>query len=91
MIETLSKKLKCNVGYSGHETHVSPSITAFFLGAKYIERHITLDRAMWGTDQASSLSENGMKNLSNVVKKINKSLGSGKKHFQKKKKLIKKI
>lgn len=92
MIQTLSKKFKCNIGYSGHETHVSPSIMAYFLGANYIERHITLDRSMWGTDQASSLSENGMKSLSNIIQKINKTLGSGKKSISKEeKKLLKKF
>ena len=47
MIEVLRKKFKCNVGYSGHETNISPTIHAYFLGATVIERHITLDRAMW--------------------------------------------
>ena len=61
LILTLKKKYKCEVGYSGHESSVSPSIIAYMLGARYIERHITLDRSMWGTDQAASLSENGMK------------------------------
>ena len=54
MIQTLKKKFKCDVGYSGHESDVSPTILAYFLGANYIERHITLDRTMWGTDQAAS-------------------------------------
>lgn len=70
LITKLKDKYKCQVGYSGHESSVSPSIIAGVLGAEYIERHITLDRAMWGTDQAASLSSEGLKILSNVYKKI---------------------
>ena len=53
------------------------------MGAQYIERHITLDRSMWGTDQAASLSEEGMKNLSSVTSKAQIFLGNGKKIFGK--------
>ena len=81
LIKTLKNKFKCEVGYSGHESTVSPSITAFFLGADYIERHITLDRASWGTDQAASLEATGMENLSSLLKKIPITLGDGKKRF----------
>lgn len=81
LILTLKKKFKCEVGYSGHESTVSPSIIAHFLGAGYIERHITIDRSMWGTDQAASLSESGMKNLSSILNKSSKVLGDGKKKF----------
>ena len=70
------KKFKCEIGYSGHLSHVSPSIMAYFLGARYIERHITLDRSMWGTE-AASLAENGMRTLSNILNKTNKVLGDG--------------
>ena len=66
MIEVLRKKFKCNVGYSGHETNISPTIHAYFLGATVIERHITLDRAMWGTDQSASLSKAGMEMLASI-------------------------
>ena len=83
LILTLKKKFKCEVGYSGHESTVSPSIIAHFLGAGYIERHITIDRSMWGTDQAASLSESGMKNLSSILSKSSKVLGDGKKKFSK--------
>ena len=81
LIQTLKKKFKCEVGYSGHESSVSPSITAYFLGADYIERHITLDRASWGTDQAASLAEEGMASLTSQLRKIPKSMGNGKKKF----------
>ena len=63
------------------ESTVSPSIIAHFLGAGYIERHITIDRSMWGTDQSASLSESGMKNLSSILNKSSKVLGDGKKKF----------
>ncbi len=86
MILTLKEKFKCDVGYSGHEKTVSPSIFAYFLGANYIERHITLDRSMWGTDQAASLSSDGMINLAKILKKSSITLGNGKKIFLKKKK-----
>ena len=80
VITTLKKKFKCEVGYSGHESTVSPSIFAWMLGATVIERHITLDRSMWGTDQSASLSEDGMEYLSNVLSK-GSSLGNGIKKF----------
>ena len=83
LISTLKKKFKCEVGYSGHESSVSPSIIAYMLGARYIERHITLDRSMWGTDQAASLSENGMKTLSNILNKSSLVLGDGVKRLSK--------
>ena len=74
-INFLKKKFRCAVGYSGHESAVSPSILAYFLGATVIERHITLDRSMWGTDQAASLAENGIKSLTSIILKIPKILG----------------
>jgi len=92
MIKTLKDKFKCDVGYSGHEPTVSPSIGAWFLGADYIERHITLDRTIWGTDQAASLSEPGIRELSEVLRKANDMLGDGKKKILKEeKKLISKF
>ena len=81
MIIKLRKDFNCEVGYSGHENSVSPSILAYILGASYIERHITLDRAMWGTDHAASLSEEGIKNLTDVIIKIPKIIGKPKKFF----------
>ena len=76
-ILNLKKKFKCKIGYSGHEANVSPSIAAWLLGSDYIERHITLDRSMWGTDQSASLSEQGMKYLSGMLKKFPTILGDG--------------
>ena len=77
LIPKLKKKYKCDVGYSGHESTVSPSIGACYLGANFIERHITLDRAMWGTDQAASLSPVGLKNLMSIINKIPVIKGDG--------------
>ncbi len=82
-IQTLMSKYKCSVGYSGHESTVSPSIVAYLMGAKIIERHITLDRTMWGTDQASSLSSEGMRSLTSIIHKIPQMLGDGKKRILK--------
>ena len=83
MIEIYKKKFKVDIGYSGHEKSVSPSLMAACLGATSIERHITLDRTMWGTDHAASLEENGMKNLVDLVRKFERSMGDGKKKFLK--------
>ena len=92
MISTLKNTFNCKVGYSGHESTVSPTIIAWLLGAEVIERHITLDRSMWGTDQASSLSEEGIKMLTSIIKKAPLSLGNGKKILSKNEKsLIKKF
>jgi N-acetylneuraminate synthase len=74
-INFLKKKFRCDVGYSGHESAVSPSILAYFLGATVIERHITLDRSMWGTDQAASLSEDGIKSLTSIISKTPRIIG----------------
>ena len=75
----LKQKYNCMVGYSGHEASVSPSFAAAVLGAKIIERHITLDRAMYGSDQSASLSFDGMKTLSDQVRSLDKIMGNGKK------------
>jgi len=92
VINTFKKKFKCKVGYSGHETSVSPSIAAWFLGADYIERHITLDRSMYGTDQAASLSEQGIRELTTMLSKFPEMMGNGKKTISKaEKNLIKKF
>ena len=91
-IKTLKKKFNCKIGYSGHETSVSPSVAAWFLGADYIERHITLDRAMFGTDQAASLSEPGIRELTTLLNKFPMMIGDGiKKMSKEEKNLIKKF
>lgn len=80
VIETLRKKFKCNVGYSGHEvTSYIVSVTAVLLGATSLERHITLDRSMYGSDQAASLEPHGLYRMVRDVRLIDKILGDGKK------------
>ena len=77
MLDILKKKYSCKVGYSGHESTLSPTIGACYLGANFIERHITSDRTMWGTDQSASLSPDGVRKLVRTIKKIPKILGDG--------------
>lgn len=72
----LKEKFKCEVGYSGHEVSVSPSIMAAIFGATCIERHITLDRSMYGSDQAASLEEPGLKRLVTILRKLPSYIGS---------------
>ena len=79
MIQVLKKKYTCTIGYSGHEKSVSPSVFARILGAEIIERHITSDRTIWGTDQAASLEPQGMKSLVEMIRKYEFALGDGKK------------
>ena len=79
MVKILKDKYKTIVGYSGHESSVIPSLVAASLGACAIERHITLKRTMWGTDQSASLEFNGMRTLVDYIRRFEKSLGNGKK------------
>ncbi len=65
------------IGYSGHEVGLAPTYAAVALGASFLERHITLDRAMWGSDQAASVEVMGMHNLVRNVRDIEASLGDG--------------
>ena len=75
LISELKKRYKCNVGYSGHEkSGVSISFAAVALGATSIERHITLDRTMYGSDQAASMSISGFTNLVHGIRTIEKAL-----------------
>jgi N-acetylneuraminate synthase len=80
LIQTLQKKFKCNVGYSGHESgSYLICVAAVMLGATSIERHITLDRAMYGSDQAASLEPQGLFRLVKDIRTIDIILGDGKK------------
>ena len=74
-INQLKKEYNCNVGYSGHENGVVVSLAALMMGITSLERHITLDRTMYGSDQAASLELSGMKDLSESIDKILLSLG----------------
>lgn len=78
-ITTLRERYGVPVGYSGHETGLQISIAAVALGAAAVERHITLDRAMWGSDQAASLEPKGVENLVRDIRVLEKALGDGQK------------
>ena len=78
MIKTLNKEFPNHIiGYSGHETGLATTSVAVAFGAKIVERHITLDRAMWGTDQSASLAPSGLRSLVGHIRTIEKSLGDG--------------
>ncbi|OGN15032.1 MAG: hypothetical protein A3J47_03385 [Candidatus Yanofskybacteria bacterium RIFCSPHIGHO2_02_FULL_43_22] len=79
VIPALKKRYKCPVGYSGHEYGLDSTSTAVALGASIVERHITLDRNMWGTDQASSVEPQGMDKLYKQIRSVQHYLGDGKK------------
>lgn len=76
-IYNLRQRYQCTIGYSGHEDDLEPTVLAVTLGAKIIERHITLNHKMWGTDHASSLEVMGMDILRKRVHDIEKILGDG--------------
>ncbi|MDC0202172.1 N-acetylneuraminate synthase family protein [Candidatus Nitrosopelagicus sp.] len=82
IIQTLKKQFKCNVGYSGHESSsYIVSLSAVLLGATSIERHITLDRSMYGSDQAASLEPDGLHRLVRDIRTVDQILGNGKKRI----------
>lgn len=81
MIQTLQNRYKRSVGYSGHESNVSPTLCAAALGAKAVERHFTLDRTMYGSDQAASLEPDGLQRLVAGLRKYPAILGNGEKNF----------
>lgn len=77
VIPLLQSQLECPVGYSGHEVGIVTSVAAVVLGAKMVERHITLDRTMWGTDQVASLEPPAMERLVKYIHGAEMSLGNG--------------
>ncbi|KEF07299.1 N-acetylneuraminate synthase family protein [Streptomyces rimosus] len=78
MIHTLQAEYpNVPIGYSGHETGLQTTLAAVALGAAFVERHITLDRAMWGSDQAASVEPQGLTRLVRDIRTIEKSLGDG--------------
>ena len=77
MIKTLRKKFNCNVGYSGHEVGLAVSYAAAALNITSLERHITLDRSMYGSDQSASVEPPGFKQLVGAVRKIELAMGDG--------------
>lgn len=78
-ILTLKQKYQVNVGYSGHESGLAISYAAAALGISSLERHITVDRAMYGSDQSASIEPSGLRQLVGAVRKIEKAMGDGKK------------
>ena len=76
-IKTLKEKYSCEVGYSGHEVGIIISCAAAALGATSVERHITLDRSMYGSDQAASLELSGLRKMTEYIREIEVSLGDG--------------
>jgi N-acetylneuraminate synthase len=76
-IKTLKDRYNCEVGYSGHEFRLSTSVAATYLGASVIERHITLDRSMWGSDQLSSVEPQGLFKLMSGIRELELARGDG--------------
>ena len=68
---------ECPIGYSGHETGLAPTWAAVTMGATFVERHVTLDRAMWGSDQAASVEIGGLMRLVSNIRDIERSMGDG--------------
>lgn len=77
-INELKKVYKCDVGYSGHENGVAVSLAALMMDISSLERHITLDRTMYGSDQSASLEQVGMMNLTNSIDKMLSAIGEAK-------------
>ena len=77
MIDTLAAEFGCPVGYSGHEVGLQTTLAAVALGAAFVERHITLDRAMWGSDQAASIEPTGLVRLVRDIRVIEAAMGDG--------------
>ena len=77
-IKTLKEKYRCEVGYSGHEFRLGTSVAAVYLGATIIERHVTLDSTMWGTDHMASVEPQGLFKLVRGIRELETSYGDGK-------------
>jgi len=77
VIPALRQRYGTLVGYSGHETGIASTVAAVALGACVVERHVTLDRAMWGTDQAASLGPTGLTQLVRDIRLVEQALGDG--------------
>jgi N-acetylneuraminate synthase len=77
MIQALQAEFDFPIGYSGHEKNILPSCIAVALGACFVERHITLDRTMWGSDHSASLEPNELKQLVSDIREVEIALGDG--------------
>lgn len=83
MIKTLKNEFDCPIGYSGHEVGLQTTCAAVVMGADFIERHITIDRAMWGSDHAASVEPVGLMRLVRDIRVIESALGDGRKKIYK--------
>ncbi len=77
MIRILQREFACPIGYSGHELGLITTCAAVAIGASFVERHITLDRSMWGNDQSASLEPRDLKRLVRDIREIEEALGDG--------------
>ena len=84
VINTLKEKFNCDVGYSGHESGLAVSFAASTMKISSLERHITLNRSMYGSDQAASLEPSGFNFLISTINKMLVSYGNGNKKFDEK-------
>ncbi len=92
VIPLLRERYGVPVGYSGHETGIATSVAAVALGARVVERHITMERSMWGSDQAASLGPSGIIRLMRDISLVEASLGAGQKRvFEREKPIIAKL
>jgi len=92
VIPWMIKTFNCPIGYSGHEVGIASTVVATMLGATVIERHITLDRAMYGSDQAASLEPDGLNRMVRDIRSISVVLGDGKKRvFESEKPILRKL
>jgi N-acetylneuraminate synthase len=92
MIQTLQHLFQCPVGYSGHEVGLVPSVAAVALGACVVERHITLDRSMWGSDQAASVEPVGLERMVKYIRSIEMGMGDGvKRVYESEKKVMSRL
>ena len=89
MIHTLKDKFNCSVGYSGHEVGLQISLAAVAMGATSIERHITMDRTMYGSDQSASIEPSGLHKLTRDIRIIEKAMGDGVKVITEKEEAVK--
>lgn len=80
-IETLRDRYGVIVGYSGHETGIATTVAAVAMGASMVERHITTDRSLWGSDQAASLESNGLNRLVRDIRLVELAMGDGQKRL----------
>lgn len=92
VIQALRQEFDCPIGYSGHEVGLQATYAAVALGACYVERHITLDRAMWGSDQAASVEPGGLIRLVRDIRVIERGMGDGQKRvYDSEKPIMKKL